>query len=96
MRVTRQRLSPQRARSRVAEWLDQDVVWIPQPCPRHIDILGGLIAHYDPRSDLIADAQLAALAIEHGRTVCPPTPTSPASPRSAGRTRSLSGGPDVT
>lgn len=69
-RVTRQQLSPQQAWARVTDWLGSTVVWVPEPGPRHQDILGELIARYSIRGDLIPDAQLAALAIEHGLTIC--------------------------
>jgi toxin-antitoxin system PIN domain toxin len=69
-RVTRQQFSPQHAWARVTDWLDQDVVWIPEPGPSYRDILGELIARYSVRGDLMPDTQLAALAIEHGLTVC--------------------------
>jgi uncharacterized protein len=37
---------------------------------RHAEILGELIVSYQLRGNLGSDAQLAALAIEHGLTVC--------------------------
>lgn len=59
-------LKPDVAWRRVEEWLDSDAAWIPLATERHADVLGGLIRTYDLRSDLIPDADLAALAIEHG------------------------------
>jgi len=56
--------------SLVEEWLVCDSVWIPAPTERHADVLAGLLASYDLRGNLIADADLAALAIEHGLTIC--------------------------
>jgi predicted nucleic acid-binding protein len=35
-----------------------------------LEVLGSLILRYQLRGELIPDAQLAALAIEHGLTVC--------------------------
>ncbi len=52
------------------QWLGADAAWIPTPTERHAEILGGLIRSYQLRGNLITDAQLAALAIEHGLTVC--------------------------
>jgi hypothetical protein len=63
-------LSPSEAWSYVEDWLSADVAWIPQPTERHAGVLGTLIVNYQLRGNLISDAQLAALAIEHGLTVC--------------------------
>jgi hypothetical protein len=53
----------------VAEWLSCDVTWIPNPTDRHAVILGSLVEKYDLRANMITDAQLAALALEHGLSV---------------------------
>ena len=53
----------------VTEWLSCDLTWIPNPTDRHADVLGSLIRRYDLRANMITDAQLAALAIEHGLTI---------------------------
>ena len=37
---------------------------------RHAEILGTLIQKYELRGNLVSDAQIAALAIEHGLAVC--------------------------
>ena len=50
----------------VKEWLACDMVWVPQPSERHAEILGELLAHPGMHSNLVPDAHLAALAIEHG------------------------------
>jgi uncharacterized protein len=49
----------------VRAWLGAPAAWVPQPTDRHADVLGTLLAP-DVRGDLIPDAHLAALAIEHG------------------------------
>jgi uncharacterized protein len=59
-------LDPASAWERVSDWLDAPVSWIPQPGPDYGRILGELVARYDVRGNLIPDAALAALAIEHG------------------------------
>lgn len=59
-------LRPDVAWRRVEEWLDADASWIPMPTEGHADVLGRLIRTYELRGDLIPDADLAALAIEHG------------------------------
>jgi len=63
-------LDPHAAWSYVRDWLAQDIVWIPNPTDRHADVLGSLIASYRLQGNLITDAQIAALAIEHGLTIC--------------------------
>jgi len=63
-------LSPSQAWSFVADWLDADVTWIPVPGERHAEILHDLIVAGDLRGNLVTDAHLAALAIEHGVGIC--------------------------
>lgn len=53
----------------VTDWLDAPVAWVPQPGPEYPRLLGELIASYDVRGNLVPDAMLAALAIEHGLTL---------------------------
>lgn len=69
-RIIEQTLDPSAAWQRVEDWLANDLVWTPSPTPHHAKILGDLIKHHQPRGNLITDAQLAALAIEHGLEVC--------------------------
>jgi toxin-antitoxin system PIN domain toxin len=63
-------LPPADAWARVTDWLSADVAWIPQPGEQHAAILGELVVRHDVRGNLVPDAQLAALALEHGLTVC--------------------------
>jgi toxin-antitoxin system PIN domain toxin len=63
-------LSPATAWERVTDWLAAPVAWIPEPGPEHTRILGDLITRHDIRGNLVPDAMLAALAIEHGLTLC--------------------------
>ncbi|MEX2034557.1 MAG: TA system VapC family ribonuclease toxin [Xanthobacteraceae bacterium] len=51
-------------------WLACDPVWIPQPTERHAEVLGTLLSQPGVHGDLVPDAHLAALAIEHGLTLC--------------------------
>ena len=50
----------------VKSWLEPDVSWIPQPTERHRDVLESLLAATSAQANLVPDAHLAALAIEHG------------------------------
>jgi predicted nucleic acid-binding protein len=54
----------------VEEWLAVPAVWIPQPTDVHADVLGALVRRYRLAGNLIPDAHLAAIAIEHGLEVC--------------------------
>lgn len=58
------------ARQQVAAWLDCEVVWIPQPTERHASVLEILLDATSARANLVHDAHLAALAIEHGLLLC--------------------------
>lgn len=53
----------------VRAWLACDVVWIPQPGERHAELLGELLALPGMQANLVPDADLAALALEHGLTL---------------------------
>ena len=54
----------------VRAWLEVDVVWIPQPTLRHTEILETLLSAAGIQANLVPDAHLAALAIEHGLLLC--------------------------
>lgn len=54
----------------VLAWLGCEVAWIPQPTPRHSALLGELVALPGVHGNLVPDAHLAALAIEHGLVLC--------------------------
>ncbi len=69
-RASQRPLTPQEAWARVEDWLVAGSVWIPNPTERHAEVLGTLVTSYQLRGNLVADAQLAALAIEYGLTVC--------------------------
>ena len=65
-RALRNPLPPADAWSIVTEWLDAPSTWIPEPGAGHRAILGDLLARHDLRGNLVSDAVLAALCIEHG------------------------------
>jgi len=54
----------------VSSWLGVDRTWIPLPTERHAVVLAGLLPHCEGRPNLLPDAHLAALAIEHGLVLC--------------------------
>ncbi len=63
-------LAPATAWQRIEDWISSPVAWIPQPGPEHPRILGELVVAYEVAGNLVPDAQLAALAMEHGVPVC--------------------------
>lgn len=68
--VMRQPVPTARAWEQVEQWLSAGPAWVPQPTARHAEILGRLCAASWMTSRLVPDAHLAALAIEHGLTLC--------------------------
>lgn len=54
----------------VESWFTSGTAWIPVPTERHAAVLGELIVGHSLTANLISDAHLAALAIEHGLQVC--------------------------
>jgi len=73
--VTNPRIFPRpepvkQAWQQVETWLRLRSVWIPPPTDRHQEILGRLMQNEVTRANLVPDAHLAALAIEHGLTLC--------------------------
>src|SRR6266568_4873598 len=63
-------MAPEDAWRLVEEWLEVPTVWIPAPTDQHARVLGRLVSKYRVSGNLIPDAHLAALAIEHGLVVC--------------------------
>lgn len=54
----------------VEAWLDCPPVWIPHPTDEHRTVLKRLLEVSVQRPNLVPDAHLAALAIEHGLVLC--------------------------
>jgi hypothetical protein len=63
-------VAPGEAWRQVEAWIACESVWIPQPGPPHTEILGAFLKQPWMTSRLVPDAHLAALAIEHGLTLC--------------------------
>jgi toxin-antitoxin system PIN domain toxin len=68
-RVFARPLSSGDAWSIVRRWLAAPVCWVPAATEHTVSILGELVAEHDLRGNLVTDAQLAALALEHGVAV---------------------------
>lgn len=54
----------------VTAWLACETAWTPEPTERHADILGRLLDAPGVYGNLVPDAHLAALALEHGLVLC--------------------------
>ncbi len=54
----------------VSSWLSRRIVWTPNPTDRHSAIFGSLLTRVPVQGNFVMDAHLAALAIEHGLTLC--------------------------
>jgi uncharacterized protein len=70
LRIVKRPLTMMVAWQQVSEWLACEPAWIPQPTERHAEVLGQLLAQPGMHSNLVPDAHLATLAIEHGLTLC--------------------------
>lgn len=54
----------------VRDWLACETAWAPQPTERHAALMDELLALPGIHANLVPDAHLAALALEHGLTLC--------------------------
>ena len=68
-RVSAHPLTTAQAWSLIDGWLQAPVYWVPTATERTASILGSLVAGQELRGNLVTDAQLAAIAIEHGVAV---------------------------
>jgi predicted nucleic acid-binding protein len=66
----------------VSSWLELPAVSTLEPTERYWEIFSGLLETGQVTGSLVMDAALAALAIEHGATLCRSTGTSAVSPDS--------------
>jgi len=68
-RINAHPLNPDQAWACVQAWVGAEVCWIPPATQRTVTIFGGLIVRHGGTANLVPDAMLAALAIEHGLTI---------------------------
>lgn len=68
--IMRHPVTPRDAWQQVNAWLASEAAWVPLPGARHADVLETLLEDQMITSRLVPDAHLAALAIEHGLTLC--------------------------
>jgi toxin-antitoxin system PIN domain toxin len=57
------------ANERVRAWLAQPAAVIAEPTARHLEVLAGLLAETGTGGNLVSDAHLAAIAVEHGAEI---------------------------
>jgi toxin-antitoxin system PIN domain toxin len=69
-RAFRRPFSVEEATRIVSEWLDRPNAVVLEPGQRHWAILSELLSTARARADLVTDAHLASLAIEHGAVLC--------------------------
>jgi uncharacterized protein len=69
-RAFRRPLTMASAWQQVTNWLSAESVWTPTPTDRHAAVLGKLLVLPGVHGNLAPDAHLAALAMEHGLTLC--------------------------
>jgi len=69
-RIFERPLSITEAEAAVSSWLEQPNADILEPGDRHWEILTRLMSQGQATGPLVMDAVLAALAIEHGATLC--------------------------
>lgn len=68
-RVFPKPLSPDQAFDVVETWLQRPSAVVLHPTERHLDIVRGLVADLGTASNLVNDAHLAAIAVEHGAEI---------------------------
>jgi hypothetical protein len=59
-------LAMEEAWTQVEEWLAAPAAWVPTPTTRHAEVLGRLLSAHRLDWQMVTDARIAALAIEHG------------------------------
>lgn len=69
-RVAANPLSGAEAWRYVGAWLEAPPTWIPPATERTASVLAALVTDTPVTGNLVPDAQLAALAIEHGLVLC--------------------------
>lgn len=63
-------LSMKEAQKIIASWIDLPIVQVIEPGERYWEILSRLLVEAQVSGPLVTDAALAALALEHGASIC--------------------------
>lgn len=69
-RVFERPMTMEEACQHVSAWLQRPMVRLLQPTQRHWEVLRRLLAGSQASGNLVADAHLAATAVEHGAMLC--------------------------
>ncbi len=69
-RLHQRPLTLREAVDRVQSWLDQPCVCVIQPAEQHWEILQRMLHEGNATGNLVSDAHLAALAVEHNCELC--------------------------
>lgn len=69
-RIMEAPLSAEVALGHIDRWLAHPATAVIDPTPRHSSVLRDLLAEVGAAGNLVSDAHLAALAIEHGAELC--------------------------
>ena len=70
VRLHQRPLTLKEAVERVQSWIDQPCVRVMQPAEQHWDIFQRMLFEGNATANLVSDAHLAALAIEHNCELC--------------------------
>jgi len=62
-------LSPEQAIGQVADWLSAPSAVVVNPTARHVDIIAGMLHQVGTGGNLVNDAHLATLAVEHRASI---------------------------
>ena len=65
-RVVTEPLTPEEALSYLEQWLSVPTVRVVEPSAAHLNVFSRIVREVRAAADLVADAHLAAIAIEHG------------------------------
>ena len=68
-RAFRHPMTAGEAAAHVRSWLEQPVVRVPESAPDHIERVLGLLTGLGTAGNLVTDAQIAAVALEHDAVV---------------------------
>jgi uncharacterized protein len=68
-RAFRHPMTAEEAAAHVKSWLEQPVVKIPESAPDHVERVLGLLMRLGTAGNLVTDAQIAAVALEHDAVV---------------------------
>jgi toxin-antitoxin system PIN domain toxin len=69
-KIFEQAMTPEEALDLMASWLELPPVTVVHPTNRHAAVLREMLTPLGTAGNLTSDAHLAALAIEHGATLC--------------------------